>query len=83
MQEAQWHAQGYTPTLDKYINNGWISSSVPVILSHAFFLVTTPIQKTTVDSLYQYHDLVRCPAVILRLANDLATSPVGTLLNAI
>ncbi|XP_047947370.1 terpineol synthase, chloroplastic-like [Salvia hispanica] len=75
MQEAQWHAQGYTPTLDKYINNGWISSSVPVILSHAFFLVTTPIQKTTVDSLYQYHDLVRCPAVILRLANDLATSP--------
>ncbi|KAG6422038.1 hypothetical protein SASPL_118599 [Salvia splendens] len=52
-----------------------ISSSVPVILSHTFFLITNPIQKTAVESLYQYQDLVRCPAVILRLANDLATSP--------
>ncbi|KAL1564705.1 1,8-cineole synthase, chloroplastic-like [Salvia divinorum] len=45
MQEAQWHAERYTPT------------------------------KTVVESLYQYQDLVRCPSMILRLANDLATSP--------
>ncbi|XP_047951966.1 terpene synthase 10-like [Salvia hispanica] len=75
MQEAQWHVAGCTPSLDEYINNGWISSSAPVILSNTFFLSTNPIQKIVVDSLYQYPDLVKCPSMILRLANDIATSP--------
>ncbi|XP_047983709.1 (R)-limonene synthase-like isoform X2 [Salvia hispanica] len=67
-----WQAAGYTPTLNEYTNNGSISSSVPVILSHTFFLITNPIEKA---SLYEYHELIRCSSMILRLTNDLATSP--------
>ncbi|KAL7098970.1 hypothetical protein ACP275_09G052700 [Erythranthe tilingii] len=67
--EAKWYSKGYTPTLEEYINNAWISISAPVILSHAFFLVTNPINKEAVRSLYEYHN------IILRLANDIGTSP--------
>ncbi|KAL8042389.1 hypothetical protein ABFX02_09G047300 [Erythranthe guttata] len=73
--EAKWYSKGYTPTLEEYINNAWISISAPVILSHAFFLVTNPINKEAVRSLYEYHNIVRFSAMILRLANDLGTSP--------
>ncbi|KAL7119303.1 hypothetical protein ACP275_02G055100 [Erythranthe tilingii] len=75
MQEAKWYSKGYTPTLEEYIENAWISISAPVILSHAFFLVTNPINKEAVRSLYEYHNIVRLSAMILRLANDLGTSP--------
>lgn len=78
LQEAIWYSRGYTPTMEEYINNAWISISAPVILSHAFFLVTNPIEEEAVQSLYEYHDLVRHSAMILRLTNDLATSPVRT-----
>ncbi|KAL7157080.1 hypothetical protein ABFS83_02G054000 [Erythranthe nasuta] len=57
MQEAKWYSKGYTPTLEEYINNAWISISAPVILSHAFFLVTNPIKKEAVRSLYEYHNI--------------------------
>ncbi|KAL0357020.1 UNVERIFIED_CONTAM: (-)-alpha-terpineol synthase [Sesamum calycinum] len=75
LQEAEWHLRGYTPTLEEYMNNAWISISAPVILSHAYFLVANPIEEELVPSLYKYHDLVRYSAIILRLANDLKTSP--------
>ncbi|KAK6156766.1 hypothetical protein DH2020_011014 [Rehmannia glutinosa] len=75
LQEAKWYSKGYTPTLEEYMSNAWISISAPVILSHAFFLVTNPIKKEVVQSLYKYHNIVQCSSMILRLANDLGTSP--------
>ncbi|KAK4401818.1 (-)-alpha-terpineol synthase [Sesamum angolense] len=45
LQEAEWHLRGYTPTMEEYMNNAWISISAPVILSHAYFLVANPIEK--------------------------------------
>ncbi|KAK4401820.1 (-)-alpha-terpineol synthase [Sesamum angolense] len=47
----------------------------PVVLFHAYFLVTNPTEEEAVRSLYKYHGIVRFSAMILRLANDLATSP--------
>ncbi|KAL0422437.1 UNVERIFIED_CONTAM: (-)-alpha-terpineol synthase [Sesamum latifolium] len=75
LQEAEWYLRGYTPILEEYMNNAWISISAHVILSHAYFLVANPIEKEVVPSLYKYHDLVRYSSIILRLANDLETSP--------
>ncbi|KAL3617316.1 hypothetical protein CASFOL_038861 [Castilleja foliolosa] len=75
LQEAEWYNKGYTPKLEEYINNAWVSISTPTILTHAFFLVTNPIQNETIRSLYKYHNIVRCSGMILRLANDLETSP--------
>ncbi|PIN03535.1 (-)-alpha-terpineol synthase [Handroanthus impetiginosus] len=75
LQEAKWYFIGYIPRLEAYIENAWISISAPIILSHGFFLVTNPIEKEAVESLYKYHNIVRCSTMILRLANDLGTSP--------
>ncbi|EYU18417.1 hypothetical protein ABFS82_02G054300 [Erythranthe guttata] len=79
LQEAKWYWRGYKPTLEEYMSKAWISISVPVILSHAYFLVTNPIQKVGAQSLYDedqlYHNVVRFSGTIARLANDLGTSP--------
>ncbi|KAL7160544.1 hypothetical protein ABFS83_01G103300 [Erythranthe nasuta] len=81
MQEAEWYYAKYTPTKEEYIENAWISISAPAIVSQAYFLVTNPIDKEAVRSLYKYHNIVRCSSMIsilttlvLRLANDLGTS---------
>ena len=58
------------------MNNSWISVAGPVVLTHAFFGVTQSLTKEAVDRIYGYHDLVRCSAMILRLADDLGTSSV-------
>nr|BBO53754.1 putative (R)-limonene synthase [Scoparia dulcis] len=75
LQEAKWYAEGYIPGLEEYINNAWISISAPAILSQAFFLLEDPIKEEILQSLYKYHDIIRCSSMILRLANDLGTSP--------
>ncbi|KAL0384409.1 UNVERIFIED_CONTAM: (-)-alpha-terpineol synthase [Sesamum radiatum] len=75
MQEAEWYLGGYAPILEEYMNNAWISSSVPVVLFHAYFLVTNPTEEEAVRSLYKYHGIIQFSAMIFRLANDLATSP--------
>ncbi|KAK6145713.1 hypothetical protein DH2020_022533 [Rehmannia glutinosa] len=74
LQEAKWISIGYTPKLEEYMNTAWITVSGPVMLTHAFFLVTNPIEKEAVQSLYKYHDIVRYSSTIIRLANDLSTS---------
>ncbi|KAK6156769.1 hypothetical protein DH2020_011017 [Rehmannia glutinosa] len=74
LQEAEWCSRGYTPKLEEYINNAWMSISFRVILTHAFFSMTNPIEEETVQSLYKYHNIIRYSSTIIRLANDLSTS---------
>ncbi|KFK22267.1 hypothetical protein AALP_AAs66747U002400 [Arabis alpina] len=73
LKEAKWYKSGYKPNLEEYMQNGWISSSVPTILLHLFCLFSDQTLDVVVS--YQYHHpVVRSSATILRLANDLATS---------
>ncbi|PIN20465.1 1,8-cineole synthase [Handroanthus impetiginosus] len=72
--EAKWYYEGYKPTLREYVENGWISTSAPVILGHAFFLVANSLEKEAIQRLFKYHNMIRLAGVILRLANDLGTS---------
>ncbi|KAK2642805.1 hypothetical protein Ddye_024568 [Dipteronia dyeriana] len=73
--EANWYYSGYTPTLDEYIENAWVSISAPVILVHAYFLVTNnSITKKDLEYLEEYPNIIRCSSMILRLADDLGTS---------
>ncbi|KAL3538331.1 hypothetical protein ACH5RR_001697 [Cinchona calisaya] len=74
LQEAKWYHSGYVPTLQEYLENAWISISAPVILVHAYFFVTKPIKKEALVCLDKYHNIIRCSAMILRLADDLGTS---------
>ena len=74
--EARWYYSGYTPTLQEYNNNAWISTSGPVILVHSYFLVTNPITKEALQYLEDYHNIIRFSSMIFRFENDLGTSPV-------
>ncbi|CAN8274846.1 unnamed protein product [Cochlearia groenlandica] len=71
LKEAKWYKSGYKPKMEEYMENGWISSSVPTILIHLVCLFS----DQTLDITVSYnHNVVRTSATILRLANDLATS---------
>ncbi|KAL2460390.1 Tricyclene synthase [Abeliophyllum distichum] len=74
LQEAKWYFNGYTPTLEEYMKNACITISAHVIMSHAFFSVTNPIEKEAVEYLQKYPVVIHWLATILRLADDLATS---------
>ncbi|KAK9993981.1 hypothetical protein SO802_023684 [Lithocarpus litseifolius] len=72
--EAKWYYSGYIPSLEEYLENAWISITTPVILTHAYFLVTNPITKEALDFLEEYPKIFYWSAMILRLADDLGTS---------
>ena len=74
--EAKWYYNKYTPSLQEYIENAWISISAPTILVHTYFFVTNPITKEALDCLEEYPNTIRWSAIILRLADDLGTSTV-------
>ncbi|XP_058207567.1 terpene synthase 10-like isoform X1 [Rhododendron vialii] len=72
--EAKWYYSGYTPTFEEYMNNAWVSISAPVILTHAYFLSTSPITMEGLQWLVKYPNIIRWSATILRFADDLGTS---------
>nr|GMD21433.1 terpene synthase 10-like [Ipomoea batatas] len=76
LQEAKWYHSGYTPTFEEYIETAWISISCPLTLVHAFFYFNNPVEDAAaLHCLTQYHQIIRLSSIILRLANDKATSP--------
>ncbi|KAI8562099.1 hypothetical protein RHMOL_Rhmol03G0008300 [Rhododendron molle] len=75
LKEAEWYYSGYTPTLEEYMSNAWISIAAPTMLTHAYFLCTNPINMVGLDWLVEYPNIIRWSATILRLADDLGTSP--------
>ncbi|XP_075650034.1 myrcene synthase, chloroplastic-like [Castanea sativa] len=72
--EAKWYHNGYTPSLQEYIENAWISISGPNLMVQAYFCVTNPITSEALDCLEEYPNMIRWSALILRLADDLGTS---------
>ena len=76
LQEAKWSRNKNTPTFDDYFENAWISVSGVVILVHSFFELNQNITKEGLESLENYHNLLRWPSMIFRLCNDLGTSKV-------
>ncbi|XP_006351730.2 (-)-camphene/tricyclene synthase, chloroplastic [Solanum tuberosum] len=76
LQEARWYYNGYTPSVDEYMENAWISVGSLVMVVNAFFLVTNPITKEVLEYVFsnKYPDIIRWSATIIRLTDDLATS---------
>ncbi|KAI3947117.1 hypothetical protein MKW92_017264 [Papaver armeniacum] len=74
--EAEWYNNGYTPTLEEYLDNAWISVGVPSIQIHAYFLMDDyQITKEALDCLKNgYPDILRWTCLVIRLVDDLATS---------
>nr|QWQ79618.1 TPS60 [Juglans sigillata] len=72
--EAKWFYNGYTPSLQEYLEYGWMTITIANILVHCYFFVTNPITKEALDSLEEYPDIIRLSSFIVRLADDLGTS---------
>ncbi|KAJ6826172.1 terpene synthase 10-like isoform X1 [Iris pallida] len=74
LREAKWHHTKYMPTFTEYLNNGWISASGPLILSHVEVLSCQEQRKGSLDLLESCQRLVKLSSTVFRLCNDLATS---------
>jgi alpha-farnesene synthase len=75
--EAKWFNEGYTPSLQEYLSNAWVSSSGTVISVHSFFSVMTELETGEISNfLEKNQDLVYNISIIIRLCNDLGTSVV-------
>ncbi|XP_058072943.1 alpha-terpineol synthase, chloroplastic-like [Magnolia sinica] len=72
--EAKWYNSGYTPGLEEYLSNAWVTASGPIILFHVYFLMGENITKEALDCIGSYPNLIRCPSIIYRLTDDLETS---------
>lgn len=75
--EAKWFNEGYTPSLQEYLSNAWVSSSGTVISVHSFFSIMTELETEEISNfLEKNQDLVYNISLIIRLCNDLGTSVV-------
>ncbi|KAB2032362.1 hypothetical protein ES319_D05G367300v1 [Gossypium barbadense] len=73
--EAKWYYTGYTPTLQEYIDNAWISVGGSLMLAHSY-LVTDHITEEGLHNIQEnYSDIIYGSSLIIRLTNDLGTSP--------
>nr|QWQ79587.1 TPS29 [Juglans sigillata] len=74
--EAKWYTTGYTPSLQEYLSNAWISSSGTVLFAHAFFCLEHKVMKAEEykNFMEKSKDLLYNISVIVRLCNDLGTS---------
>lgn len=70
--------QGYKLSFGEYIDVAVVSvaASIMVLLSYVF--TTNQITVEALDSIEQLPSIMKCPAMIGRLLNDLSTSPVIT-----
>nr|QHU78623.1 putative monoterpene synthase [Albizia julibrissin] len=72
--EARWCHGGKTPSLEEYLENGWISSSGPLFHIHAYlYLPNSSIRKQDLDSFDPRSNLIYLPGLNFRLLNDLGS----------
>nr|QIQ56002.1 putative terpene synthase 11 [Eremophila drummondii] len=70
--EAKWHHTGRTPSLQEYLDNGWISSSGAVLSLHVLFGVGKDLTET-INTFNSNQDIIHHASLIIRLRNDEAT----------
>ncbi|XP_050288828.1 (E,E)-alpha-farnesene synthase-like isoform X2 [Quercus robur] len=72
--EAKWYNMGYSPSLQEYLSNAWISSTAPLLLVHEFFSMGHEVTNGMEDFLEKNQEIVYNISIIIRLCNDLGTS---------
>jgi len=77
-EEAHWLRSGDLPRSEEYLNIGIVSTGVPVVLLHAFFLFDHSINLETVAVMDNFPQIVYSVAKILRLSDDLEGFKVKT-----
>ncbi|KDP30235.1 hypothetical protein JCGZ_17017 [Jatropha curcas] len=69
--EARWFCSNYTPSLDEYLENAWISIGGLAAIVHSYMLLSS---KDSMDCLNHVSELIYRSSLITRLTNDLGTS---------
>ncbi|KAL7612699.1 hypothetical protein Lser_V15G05702 [Lactuca serriola] len=72
--EARWYNNGYTPTLNEFLTNAYVSIGAGVVIMHAYLLTLTSVTKKELEHIGRAENIIRHASVIVRLTNDLATS---------
>ncbi|TYI32468.1 hypothetical protein ES332_A04G064900v1 [Gossypium tomentosum] len=72
--EAKWYHTRYTPTLQEYIDNAWISVGGSLMLAYSY-LVTDHITEEGLHNIQENDsDIIYGSSLIIQLTNDLGTS---------
>lgn len=74
--EAKWFSLGYTPSLEEYLENARVTSSGPLILTHAVLFIANGNLDIAEDLFESQRDLIYQSSLIIRICNDLGTSEV-------
>ncbi|CAK9142637.1 unnamed protein product [Ilex paraguariensis] len=72
--EAKWFASGHVPEPDEYLKNGIISSGVPMVLVHLYFILGHGRDKESANIVKNNPGLLFSVATILRLWDDLGSA---------
>ncbi|KAI3687932.1 hypothetical protein L1987_81637 [Smallanthus sonchifolius] len=72
--EARWYYSGYTPTLQEFLDNGYVSGAGPVVLMHAKFATSVGATEEILERMAELENIDHYSSLILRLADDLGTS---------
>ncbi|KAI3765165.1 hypothetical protein L2E82_15192 [Cichorium intybus] len=72
--EAIWYHNRHTPSLHKYLDNGWVTSCGPLLSIHTVLWDSYEPQEETINFLKNNHNLVYNTSMIIRLCNDQGTS---------
>ncbi|KAK2992401.1 hypothetical protein RJ640_000476, partial [Escallonia rubra] len=72
--EARWFASGHIPKAEEYLNNGIVSSGVPVVLVHMFFLLGDGATKESANLVSENPGVITSIATLLRLWDDLGSA---------
>lgn len=77
MAEAKWFYEGHIPSFNEYINNAWVTISIPVIAANAFFMMNEKIGEDRLSLIHNYDELIQTTSLAIRLLDDLVTSNVN------
>ncbi|PHT26461.1 hypothetical protein CQW23_33926 [Capsicum baccatum] len=72
--EATWYHEGHIPTLEEYLDNGWISSSGSLFPFHVIYGLTNKITNEGLGLCKNCQEIIYHTSIIIRLCNDLGTS---------
>uniref|UniRef100_A0AAU7LMP8 Sabinene synthase n=1 Tax=Zanthoxylum ailanthoides TaxID=159071 RepID=A0AAU7LMP8_9ROSI len=73
--EAKWYHSRHKPTLEEFMKNAWVSVAGPTVSLNAYLSATNPIVEKELEFLESKPDVVYWSSSILRLQDDLGTSP--------
>ncbi|KAJ0480803.1 putative R-linalool synthase [Helianthus annuus] len=74
LREARWYHSGHTPTLNDYLNNACVTIGSPLTLMYMKILTSVTSTEEIVQWFEESKNIVNHTALIVRLADDLATS---------